>query len=123
MIDGILSPAPSFLAGAEIALVRGETVDRPFREAMLFVRREPQLEGVDDQPGQAFLDGEDILDAAVERVGPEVVVRRRVDELRGDPQAVAGATDATFQQIANAQLRCDRLDIPGRAAERPRGCA
>jgi len=42
-------------------------------------------------------------------------VRRRVDELRRDPDAVAGRADASFYDVADAELAADGLYVGGAA--------
>src|ERR1051325_8277699 len=46
-----------------------------------------------------------------------MLAARTVDQLRIDPNAVAGLTHASFKDLANAELRCDRFDIGALALE------
>ena len=77
MIDRVLPPPPRFLARAEVALVRVHVVDRTVGQPPVFVGGQPELEALDDDTGEAFLNREDILDRTVVRVGPQVVVGGR----------------------------------------------
>ena len=117
MIDCVLSPAPSLLARAKVALVRGQVVDGARGEAAFFVGGELELEGFDDHTSEAFLDREDIVDDAVVGVGPQVMVGARIDELSCDAQPASGSADAAFEDIPHAQLGGDRLHVLGRASE------
>ena len=51
---------------------------------------------------------------ALEPLGPEVLARRALDELRGHPDAVAGAAHAALEQIAHAEFArgLTRIDRP-----------
>jgi hypothetical protein len=120
VIDRVLSPTPSLLPSAEVALVRRNIVDGALGQPLFFVRRELELERVDDHTGEALLDRENILDGAVVGVGPQVVVCDCIDELSGDPQATSRSADASLQQISHSQLCGDRLHSTGRTAKHPR---
>jgi hypothetical protein len=50
------------------------------------------------------LDGKNILKPAVVFVGPDVMTRRRVDELSGDAHAIANLAHAAFEHIAHAEF-------------------
>ena len=54
---------------------------------------------------------ENILNGAVEAVGPDMRSRRCVDELSGDAYAVRGLANAAFQHIAHAKLVTNLLHI------------
>ena len=62
VIDRVFPPAPRFLARPEVALVRVHVRDGTVGQPPVFVGGEPELEGVDDDTGEAFLNREDILD-------------------------------------------------------------
>ena len=57
--------------------------------------------------GDGILEGEDIGDRAVIALRPDRVFRLRVDEIDGDPNAVAGAAEAAGQKVANAEPVAD----------------
>ena len=44
------------------------------------------------------------VEIAVEAVGPQVLAGGAVDQLRIDPDAVAGLANAAFEDVADAQL-------------------
>src|SRR5262249_30840846 len=65
------------------------------------------LQRIGDGAGDILLQSEEALQLAVVRLRPDVVVISHVDELGGDPQAVALSTDAALEQSADAQLFAD----------------
>src|SRR5204862_8313702 len=81
-INRVLTPSPSLMTRAQIALICRKIVDRPFGQPLLFGGGESQLQSVDDQTCDALLDRENVLERAVECVGPKMLVVRRVDQLR-----------------------------------------
>src|SRR5262245_52867359 len=64
-----------------------------------------------DRPGNLILNGEDILQLAVVTLGPAVRAGNGIDELGADADAIAGATDAAFEDIAHAELAADLPDV------------
>ena len=70
MFYRIAPPAPCFVPGPEITLVRVHVDDGVFREAPLFVIGESELEGCNDHSSETFLHREDILEGAVVVLGP-----------------------------------------------------
>ena len=83
------------------------TVGKP----RLFGRAERDFERVDDAVRDVVLDLEDIGQIAVVAVGPQVTAGCRVDELRGDPHALAGAADGAFEHRPHAKLAADGADV------------
>jgi len=61
-IDGLLTPAPALVPGAQVALVRARIVDGSFREALVLLGRKAKTQRVNDLPSDPFLDREDVLD-------------------------------------------------------------
>ena len=80
-------------------------------------------DGGGDAVGDLVLYVEDVLQLAVEALGPDVVVGVGVDELRRDPQAVAGLSHAAFQDVAGPQLPGDLADPGVLVFEREAGVA
>ncbi len=68
------------------------------------------MDRADDALGDAVLELEDVLDAALVAVGPDVDAGRRVDQLRRDTQSSAGLPHTTFQDVADAELLANLLD-------------
>jgi hypothetical protein len=63
---------------------------------------------------------EEIGQGLVEPLGPEMIARLRVDELNIDAQAVAGALNAAFENIADVQLAADRPPLTPSLLRHPR---
>ena len=61
--------------------------------------------------GDPVLQFEDVIQAAVEVLGPEMVATGRIDQLSGDAQAVAGLADATFDHVSQAEFARDLGDV------------
>lgn len=116
-IDRVLAPAPAFVPRAEVALVGVQVVDRTLGEPPVVFRREPQLEGIDDDGGETLLHREDVVDGAVVGVGPDMIVRARIDQLSRNPQPVSGPANTAFEEVAHSQLAGNRLHILRRASE------
>jgi len=62
-----------------------------------------------------ILEIENILDGAVEAVGPDLHSGRCIDELPGDAQAVRRFAYAAFKYIADTEFAADLLHIYGPA--------
>ncbi len=84
-----------------------------------------QLKILRDQPRDLLLDGEDILQVAVEIIRPHLEAVGRLDQLRGDAHLLTRPTDAAFDDIGHAQLPRDLRDgrvlafeVEGRGARR-----
>ena len=84
-------------------------------QAYAFSLQELRLDGGDDFLGDLVLEFEDVRQVAIITVGPDVVVRRGVDELGGDAHAVAALADAALQDVAHAKLASDAFDVDGLA--------
>src|SRR3954454_14363582 len=56
-----------------------------------------------------------IRDIAVVTLGPQMVARRRLDQLRGDPDPAAGAADTALDHIVHVEVAADLLNL-GRLA-------
>ena len=68
---------------------------------------EPWLDAVHDGPGDVVLQVEDIREVAVVGLGPEVLVRARIDELRRDADSISGPHDGTFHHGIGVQQARD----------------
>src|SRR6185369_15654519 len=58
---------------------------------------------------------EDVSDFAIVTLGPDMCARIGLDELTGNPNAIADFAYAPFQHIADAKLAADLLDVHGSA--------
>ncbi len=68
-----------------------------------------------DAFGDPVLEVEHILDRAVELLRPEMRTGDAVDQLRRDPQPVAGAPHAAFEHVADAEVLRDLAHVDGAA--------
>src|SRR6516165_5569998 len=98
----------------QAALISGPGVETPRRFAqgallLGFGDRRGNRDGY--RFGNLVLYREDVGEVAVVALGPDVFSTLGVDELRGDPNAIAGFTQAAFEDIADAKLVPDLLHI------------
>ena len=61
--------------------------------------------------GDLVLHRENVGEIAVVALGPDMIAGLGLDQLRGDPDAVAGFAHAAFEHIAHAQFAPDLLHI------------
>src|SRR5262245_23367983 len=80
--------------------------------AFAFGAAELRLDRRGDGLGQLVLEREDIREAAVIALGPDMAAGGGVDELRRDTEPIAAFPHAAFQYIAHAELAADLPDIP-----------
>ena len=66
-----------------------------------------------DAAGDLVLHGENVAELAVVSFGPVMAAGRRIDELRGDAQPVAGPAHAAFEHVAHAERARDFLHVDG----------
>ena len=64
-----------------------------------------------DALGNLVLDGEDVVEHAVETLRPAVIAGGDLDELDGDAQASVCLANAAFEQRGHAELPADGLNI------------
>ena len=69
------------------------------------------LQGVDDPPSDLVLDRDDVAQFAIEAVGSKMTAGFGVDQLRGDPDPIAGAADAPFEHRTDAELTGHHTDV------------
>ena len=91
-----------------------EAARRLVLRAKAFGGIEMRLDRGDDRLGDLVLHGEDVRDAAVVALGPQMAAGGDVVELRGDAHLVAAAAHAAFDDVAHAELARDLVDV-GRA--------
>ena len=84
------------------------------------VERQHVREGRDDLAYDLVLQGEDVRQVAVEPLGPELPVPRRVGELNADSDPARDAAHAALDDIADAEFLRDRLGIGGPCFESER---
>src|SRR5262249_12458300 len=72
-------------------------------------------------PGDLVLDGKDVGQSAVVTIRPQMVPRRRLDQLCGDADAIAGPPHAALEHVANAKLAAHFADVHTRTFVRKGG--
>src|SRR5262249_23005915 len=82
-----------------------------------------RLDRADHALGDPILELEHIGDLAVVTIAPHVRACRGLDELRGDPKAVAALAHAALHHVADAELAPDFANIDGLALVRERRVA
>jgi len=70
-----------------------------------------RLDDPSDTDGDPVLELEDILQRAVETVGPNMHPTERIDQLRGDALASASLAHRAFEHITHAELASDLLHV------------
>jgi hypothetical protein len=96
-------------AALEVVVVRLEVGRR--RRQRVLVPHQPQLERVRDGARDLVLDGEDVLQLAVEGLRPELVAVGDVDQLDVDPDPVADLPDAALEHRADTELVADLANV------------
>jgi hypothetical protein len=66
-----------------------------------------RLDGADYAFRDPVLKVEDVLEVAVETFGPEVAAAERVDQLRGEADAIGRLAHAALQHVAHAEIAGD----------------
>ncbi len=79
-------------------------------QAVHFIGRQGLLQHARNGRGDLALDTEQVAHRTIVALGPEVLVRGHVDELRGDAQLITSTLHTAFEDGADVQLRTDLLD-------------
>src|SRR6516164_5181808 len=74
---------------------------------------ELRLDGANDTRGDPVLKVEDVLEPAVEAIGPEMSAGRGINELARNSDAVSGLAHAAFEHVADAELTPDLPNVDG----------
>src|SRR5262249_49368000 len=106
-------PGPRMNAGlpAQVIIVRIEVPGGLALGALDFRPLKLGRNRADDALGHLVLELEDVLERAVETVGPQMRPARRLDELRRDAHAVGCFAHAAFEHISNTKLATDLLHV------------
>jgi hypothetical protein len=83
---------------------------------------ERRRQGIDDGFDDFVLDREDVGQLAIVTLGPYVITVRHAAQLRGDPDAAAGATHAALENGIDVQVVSDLLNVDVAAAKPERRC-
>ena len=98
-------------AGTKEAVVGIEIVGAAPDEAGFLRGTHGYLERLDNPPRDVVLDLEHVGHVPVETLGPEMSAGGCIDQLRGDPDAGAGAADRALEHRTDAELAADGADI------------
>ena len=115
LVDGLPGPRCRLRHAAQIVVVGVEALGRLALGALDLRLLELWRDRADDALGHPVLQLEDVLERAVEAVGPEMGAGRRIDELAGDAHAVRGLAHAAFEHVAHAELAADLPHVDGAA--------
>ena len=100
----VITPLQVIVVGLDIAgSARGE--------AGFFGRQQPHFQGVGDRARDLVLDLEDVFHLAVVALRPEMVAVGHVDQLRADPDPLAGLAHAPFEHALNVERAADPPDV------------
>ena len=94
---------PQLLQPMEVKLVGLDVGRRWARHRLLLGQQQLDLQCRDDAPGDVVLDGENVADGPIVALRPDLAAGRALDQAGGDADAVAGATHAALQRIADPQ--------------------
>ena len=92
-------------------------------DGLFFFGKELDLERGDDRLRDLVLQREDVGKIAIVAFRPDVLVVRAVDQLRGDPHAIARFAHAAFEHVRDLELPRDLRQVDVLAFERERGVA
>ena len=115
-LAGELAPAQVELVGLEVA--RRVALAAPFGRA-----GEGALERLRDLARDLVLDREDVLEAPLPGLRPQVVAVAGTDQLRGHPHAVAGLAHAALEDRLDRELAADLARVDAAVAEAEGGRA
>jgi hypothetical protein len=109
--DGLARADAEQLPGAQPAFIGFDVLGAAALDVLLFDAAELDRQRLDDLVHDLVLCGEDVVQLAVEAVGPQMAAALGVDQLGGDAHAVAGLADRAFQHEAHAELAADLLHL------------
>ena len=91
-------------AAAQDIFVGGEIFGGFGKDTIAFEAGHLDRRGAHDASGDIVLNAEDVLDLGLVYVGPDLPSGRGLGQLGIDADAVAGATNATLEQVARVEL-------------------
>src|SRR5271156_5327947 len=95
------------LAAAQVVVIRLGIVGLLAGYGLFFLRRELDAQSLADAASDFVLDFEDVFQLAIVAFRPDGVTRLSADELRGDAQAIAGATQAAAEDARGVEFAAD----------------
>src|SRR5262249_61803551 len=91
------------LTSTQIKFVRLNIRRRWLEETTFLPLREGKSQRVENAAGNLILNGKDVLDLAIEPLGPKMIAVLCFDQLDHDPQTVSSFTDAALKKRLNAE--------------------
>ena len=86
-----------------------------FLQRCLLRRRQLRFKSLSDCAGNFALNGEDVRDVAIVRLGPDMRVIARIDQLCAHPHFATCTSHTSFQDVGNAQRLRDIAQVSLRA--------
>src|SRR6516162_1848319 len=112
--DAIGPSAFVHMPEAPLAIIPGTHVLRPFRDyALAFGAGQRWLDRGDDTRGDVVLHREDVSDIPVVALGPQMGTGGCIDQLAADAHPLPGSAHASLEDIADAKVAADLLEIDG----------
>src|SRR6516165_2775623 len=97
-----------------LTIIPGAHVLRPLRDYTLaFGARQRRLDSGRDARSDVVLHREDISEVTVVSLSPEMGAGSNIDKLGADAHALPGSAYATFEDIADAKVAANLLEIDG----------
>ena len=112
----VLREAHEVRLAAQDMIVGGQRLRAQAQGALAARGVDPVAERGGDGAHDIVLQGQHIDGIAVIAVGPQVIAALGLDELCGDPQAVADAAHAALDQVADGEFAADARDVEVAAA-------
>src|SRR6516225_10025599 len=94
----------------------------PYRERLM-IAQQSRFQHFHDGFGDFVLNRKNVFQFAIVALGPQIVTVRGVDKLRSDPEPLAGAANASFEDSFDVELTSDLPDVQFAAAEAKRRSA
>src|SRR5262249_59606061 len=91
------------LTSTQIKFVRLNIRRRWLEETTFLPLGEGKSQRVENTAGNLILNGKDVLDLAIEPLGPKMIAVLCFDQLDHDPQTVSGFADAALEKRLNAE--------------------
>ena len=80
--------------------------------------RKRKSQRVENTAGNLILNGKDVLDLAIEPLGPKMITVLCIDQLDHDPQTVSGFADTAVKERLNAETFPNLTRVHVRSAKR-----
>lgn len=108
--EGLRSPIEVERHAAQILVVGGDIV-RHARHAPHVAHTELDLQSIRNRLRDLVLNQEDVIETAFVGLGPQLIARACVAQLRGDAHLIARLAHAALQNMSDAKRIADRAQI------------